>query len=143
MKYFFLQVPSDARYLELIRRFVIDICRVNNIPERETDDIELIVDETASNVVRHAYSQEQTGERRLIELEVEYHETRHEMIFSVADYGKGFSIKRFKSLQKKINERDPGGYGLHIIEKFSDKVEYSIHPNSKNVVTIHKIIKDT
>ncbi len=143
MKHFFLQLPAETRYLELIRRFIIDICQVNNIPTKETDDIELIVDETASNVVRHAYTLPGTDpEKRLIEINVEYYSERHEMIFSIADYGKGFSIKRFKSLAKKFVDRDPGGYGMHIIEKFSDKVEYSIHPNTKNVVTIHKIIKE-
>ena len=112
-----LAVPSDLRYLCVVRRVLESVCRLQGFDEPTTGSIVLANEEACSNIVRHAYEGKPTGRIwitcRLVEggLEIE-----------VVDEGKPFD-------PEQAGVRDPsevrvGGRGLFFIREIMDEVSY-------------------
>lgn len=117
-----LQVPSAKRYLGDVRRFVEAYVLQAGFPPHEVEHLKLAIDEGCTNIIEHAY---QNLENQLIEVILQVDEKavtvtlRHSGIpFDTTQYQRPYDLRA------SINARKGGGWGVYLMTKLMDKVEY-------------------
>lgn len=135
----YLELPAEYENLDYICKFISGIAGSMGFSEQHIYQIELIVDEACSNVIKHAYRNSRHP-KKIIQAGVEKHPEKIEII--IADSGSGFdpaAIKTpdLKEYQKKMIR---GGLGLYLIKHFSDDVQFSIQPGVRNEVKMVKFL---
>ncbi len=129
-------VPSDPRYLCVVRGAIGPLAAAIGWDESECRAIVLAVDECLSNVIRHAYHNRANG---LMELECR--ETADGMEITLLDHGD--APDRSKICAREIGCAEPGGLGTHIIKNVMDKVSYEESPAGNRFVASKQLRKNT
>ena len=119
-------MPSDPRYLRVVRGAIGPLAAVIGWDESECRAIALAVDEALANVIRHAYHNRTDG---LIELECR--ESADGLEITLLDNGD--APDRSKICAREIGCDQPGGLGTHIIKQVMDKVSYEESPARKSL----------
>lgn len=115
-----LRVPAQRENLRVISHFIHGIGHRLVLSDKTIFDLELAVEEAATNVINHAYPSTQKGEISLTAAEVgDFVEV------TVTDWGVPLNpadVKPF-DLNAPVETRIKGGMGLHFINKLMDSVE--------------------
>lgn len=120
-----MKVPAKPEYVGVVRLTISGIANRLGYCYDEIEDIKIAVAEACTNVVNHAY-QEEDGQ---MTVGCGVYEDRLEIM--VADRGKSFSVDNIKetlgpiSTNKPISDLKEGGLGLFLIDTLMDKVEIS------------------
>src|SRR6202049_5074000 len=120
-------MPSDPRYLPVVRGAVGPLAAAMGWDESECRAITLAIDEALANVIRHAYHDRADG---LIELECR--ESAEGLEVTLLD--RGDAPDRSKICAREIGCDQPGGLGTHIIRKVMDSVSYEASPEGNRFV---------
>jgi anti-sigma regulatory factor (Ser/Thr protein kinase) len=128
-------MPSDPRYLPVVRGAIAPLAAVIGWDESECRAITLAVDEALANVIRHAYHSRADG---LIELECR--ESADGLEITLLD--KGDAPDRSKICARELGCDQPGGLGTHIIRKVMDRVSYEVSPDGNRFVA-SKLLRRT
>ena len=120
-------MPSDARYLPVVRGAIAPLAAAIGWDESECRAITLAIDEALANVIRHAYHDRVDG---LIELECR--EIADGLEITLLDNGEG--PDRSKICAREIGCDQPGGLGTHIIKNVMDKVSYEESPEGNRFI---------
>jgi len=132
----FLQIPAQKCFLSAIGQFAKGLFASFEELEDEEQlryDLELIVSEACTNVVRHAYpSQNIPG---TLQLRIFYDQKKIQI--EIVDFGPGFDPEEIED--PNFEEPKEGGMGLFIIKQLSDKIEYQTLENS-NILRLEKKI---
>ncbi len=129
-----LRVGASTNELERIRHFVADHARDFGFDDHDIHDIQLAVDEACTNVIKHAY-QYKTDNQFCVRIG-----TRgNEMLVSIIDNGKPFDPDAYNmpTTQDQLNQKKRSGYGILLIRKLMDNVEYRKR-NSRNEIRMTK-----
>jgi anti-sigma regulatory factor (Ser/Thr protein kinase) len=120
-KRFQLRVESRTANLYQLCDFVTAHAFTAGINEKEISKMKIAVYEACLNVIEHAYH---SRPDEWIELRVRYSSERFMII--IQDNGLSFEMKPPEEydVQEVIDERRSGGFGLHIIRRAMDSVEY-------------------
>jgi len=120
-KKFSLRVESQATNLYRLCDFVTAHAFAAGVSEKDIAKMKIAVYEACLNVIEHAYH---SRADEWIDIHVRY-SPAHFMIV-IQDYGLGFEMKPSKDydVQEVMAERRSGGFGLHIIRRAMDSVEY-------------------
>lgn len=120
-KKFELRVESQATNLYRLCDFVTAHAFAAGVNEKDIAKMKIAVYEASLNVIEHAYH---SRVNEWIDIHVRY-SPAHFMII-IQDYGLGFEMKPPKDydVQEVIDARRSGGFGLHIIRRAMDSVEY-------------------
>jgi anti-sigma regulatory factor (Ser/Thr protein kinase) len=129
-------VPSDPRYLCVVRGAVGTLAAVIGWDESESRAIALAVDEALSNVIRHAYHNRTDG---LIELECR--EIADGLEIALLDNGD--APDRSRICAREIGSEKPGGLGTHIIKQVMDSVSYEASPDGNRLVATKQLRRTT
>ena len=129
-------VPSDPRYLCVVRGAVGTLAGVIGWDESECRAIALAVDEALTNVIRHAYHERTDG---LIQLECR--EIPDGLEISLLDNGD--APDRSKICAREIGCCQPGGLGTHIIKQVMDQFSYEESPQGNRFVASKRLRKTT
>jgi anti-sigma regulatory factor (Ser/Thr protein kinase) len=129
-------VPSDPRYLCVVRGAVGTLASVIGWEESDCRAIALAVDEALTNVIRHAYHNRTDG---LIQLECR--ESADGLEISLLDTGD--APDRSKICAREIGCDQPGGLGTHIIRQVMDKFSYEESPQGNRFVASKRLRKTT
>ncbi len=117
-----LDLPNDGTYLWIARRVGHTLLKDMGVVDLDIADIEFIVGELCTNVVRHAQSLE--NGRFLVMLE--YHADK--VVIIVEDKGVGFPFKDVREAGSARLDRDGserlGGFGLDLVRKMADQIEF-------------------
>ena len=121
-----LDVPEDLAHLKTVRHAVREMLASVGVTQQDRDDVELLVGELATNVVRHANS----GLAYHVEVEVK----QDTVVIIVTDQGQGFirekvalpGTLRAEKLVEGVIERF-GGWGLPMVETLADRVDFLRH----------------
>ncbi|TNF94374.1 MAG: ATP-binding protein [Gammaproteobacteria bacterium] len=104
---------------------------LNNFSEKQSSEIELAVNEAVTNVIEHAYEEDET---RPIIMKLNF--TNDEMIIEILDQGIAAPEKLLQSAKKEFadlpddpNEIDEGGRGLTLMLNLMDEVEIKTDDN--------------
>ena len=130
-----LDLPEDATYIRttrLLSRCLLDDMRVIHAT---IDDVETIVAELCSNVVRHAHAH---GKRFLLTLE--YYKPK--VVITVIDQGQGFVVNDVLPAGTLRPDGSGGvrfgGYGLALLEGLSDKLDFTATDPHGTTVRVEK-----
>jgi anti-sigma regulatory factor (Ser/Thr protein kinase) len=120
-------MPSDPRYLPVVRGVIGPLAAAIGWDESECGAITLAVDEALANIIRHAYHNRADG---LIELECR--ESANGLEIALLD--KGDAADQSKICARELGCDQPGGLGTHIIKKVMDTVSYEVSPEGNRFV---------
>jgi anti-sigma regulatory factor (Ser/Thr protein kinase) len=128
-------MPSDPRYLPVVRGAIGPLAAAIGWDERECGAITLAVDEALTNIIRHAYHSRADG---LIELEC--CESADGLEITLLDNGD--APDRSKICARELGCDQPGGLGTHIIKQVMDSVSYEASPEGNRFVA-SKLLRRT
>ncbi|MDH4099707.1 MAG: ATP-binding protein [Nitrospirota bacterium] len=111
-----ITVPSDPRYLAVIRELTAAMAGAWGMSDAGKDDVKLAVDEACANVIKHAYRGDVSG--RIV---VKY--------FPGASFEVVIEDDGIKARPENIRGRDlddvrPGGLGIHFIKRTFDVFKF-------------------
>jgi len=131
--------PGRYESLSEIRDFVVEIAKIAGFQDFDLYAVELAVDEACSNIIEHAYGEENVGD---IELTCNLIDRGLEII--LRDHGKPFNpaIVPEPNFGLEIDELKPGGAGLFLMRKMMDEVTFDFSKGSGNVLTMIKYRND-
>ena len=110
-----------------VRRFLAD----EGVAEREGEALVLGVDEACSNIIRHAYG----GSPRPISLSCE--RQGDAVCFRLRDFGAPVDPAQFN--RRPLDQVEPGGLGLYLIEHIFDEAVYSPQPLGTELVLVKRL----
>lgn len=126
-----LRVPSDPRFLPLLRAAVTEAAGLAGFGQDDRDRLALAVTEAASNVIRHVYK------GRLDQpIELRLTPRPGELRLEMTDYGRFIDPSRIAS--RPLDEIRPGGLGVHLIRSTMDVVEYNQNRHGGTTLTLVK-----
>lgn len=132
-----MKVPAKAEYVGVVRLTISGIASRMGFTYEDIEDMKIAISEAVTNVVEHAYENEQQGELRI---GFGVYENKIEMM--VADRGESFNFNEVKdrigpmtvmSEIKPVTQMREGGFGLYLINALMDKVEID---NEEGVVVL-------
>lgn len=128
-------LPARLESLALISEFVVAAAQAAELDEHAVWQVQLAVDEAATNIIQYAYDLDQNGQITVeTELNNEY------LTIRLHDSGRGFDPNDVPppDMQSPLEQRQVGGLGLYLMNQLMDEVQFSFDPGSCNVVTLRK-----
>jgi anti-sigma regulatory factor (Ser/Thr protein kinase) len=127
-------VANDRREIARLNRLVEEFGRAARLDEDDTTDINLLLDEFVSNVIKYGYDDKSEHQ---IQVTVEL-DGRH-LTIRIQDDGKAFNPLEAPEpdLDLPIEERPIGGLGILIARTLADSLEYR-REGGRNVLTMQK-----
>jgi len=125
------EIKSDLSELAGVREFVRRVCDASPLDEDATDQFELAMSETATNIVRHGYRGRTDGRIRILA------DTFGDRVV-MRLYHWGVAFEPGPRELPRVDTYQEGGYGLYIIEQTVDEVRYSREPSGRNCVLLAK-----
>ncbi len=114
-----LFLPRDTRYVSVMRRVAQCLLTGLALPKEDVEDIELVLSEACTNVVRHA----EGTDRYSVNLQIDARECAIEIV----DWGPGFGADFQTSAAGTAlsGEADETGRGLHLMRTLVDDLQFS------------------
>ena len=132
-----LKVESSAANLYAICDFVTDYATRAGFDVKEVGKIKIAVYEASLNVIEHAYH---SNPDNWIDVWIEYNADMFKII--IQDYGvgfEGFSEQKY-DVMSAMDGRKTGGFGLYIISRSMDQLDYRPDPKHGNRLTMIKFL---
>ncbi len=133
-----LDLPGDGTFLRIARRIGHTLLGDLGVIDRDIADIEFIVGELCTNVVRHAQA---VGDGRFL-LTLEYHADRVAII--VEDKGVGFSLQDIREVGAARPDQDGserlGGFGLQLVRQMADHITFKSSDDHGTTVSAEKAL---
>jgi serine/threonine-protein kinase RsbW len=100
--------------------------------------VQLAVDEAATNIIQHGYAADQIGE-----IELSWYVEGQDLIVTLRDYGRRFNPHDVPppDLVSPLEERQPGGLGLYLMGRLMDDVAFSFDDEKGNLLTMTKRLR--
>ncbi len=124
-------LPSDPKYLPLVRALVEQSAEVAGFSADECQRIALGVTEGITNVMRHGYG---GCTHRRIDLLL--HAPTGTFRIDIRDYGRFVDPDRIRS--RPLEAVRPGGLGVHLMKATMDSVEYKRNDHGGTTLTLIK-----
>ncbi|GAA2211563.1 hypothetical protein GCM10009850_070230 [Nonomuraea monospora] len=124
-----LRLPRDAASVPLIRQMLDGTLRSLGVEPQVRDDIELMLTEACSNVIRHAAPSDDYT------VSASVHD--HLCVIKVVDNGDGFD-------PREVAEPEPGaehGRGLQIMRALADDIRFTNRREHGSVVCLEKRLR--
>jgi anti-sigma regulatory factor (Ser/Thr protein kinase) len=119
-------LPSDPRFLALMRTTVAELGLACGLPDRDCRGLSLAVDEALANIIRHAYRGE--VDRRI---EVDCRVWPDHLEITLLDQGDPPDSAR---LERELPDHEAlSGRGMHLIRTIMDEVCYEQVPGGNQV----------
>jgi len=127
-----LTVSSRTENLSRIADFVHRVAEAWGLSERETYAISMAVDEACTNVMQHAYGEEEGP------IEITFRREGDDYTVVIRDQGRPFdpSAVPEPDLEAPLEEREIGGLGLFFMRQLMDSVRFEFDPEQGNVLTM-------
>ena len=130
-----LDLPEDAAYIRTTRHLSRCLLEDINVTTAIINDVENIVGELCSNVIRHAESKSTH-----FKVTLEYYEPK--VVITVKDTGKGFVMGIVPAVGSSrpdgFGGERTGGYGLSMLEGLSDKLDFTETDPQGTTVRVEK-----
>ncbi|GAA3796544.1 hypothetical protein GCM10022226_14820 [Sphaerisporangium flaviroseum] len=126
-----LRLPRDAASVSVTRQILGAELEVLGVEQQIKEDIQLMLSEACSNVIRHASeTDEYTVSAQLV---------ADKFVITVVDTGSGFDAE-------KVQARSPlaeHGRGLQIMRALADDVRFINRPRQGAIVCLEKMLRFT
>lgn len=133
-----IRVNSKVENLYEICDFVLEMAKKAGYDIRERGKIKVTVYEACLNVIEHAYF---SNPEHWIDVRVGYNQEK--LIIIIQDWGESFNFDPSKSydVEQAVKDRRTGGFGLHIIRRSVDEINYLSDPEQGNRLILVKYLK--
>jgi len=133
-----LTVPATLESLAQISAFVNQASQRAGLDDHTAWQVELAVDEAATNIIQHGYAPDHPG---IIELTWRIEDNR--LVITLRDYGRRFNPDDVPppDVSSPLEERQPGGLGLYLMNQLMDQVRFDFDDNNGNLLTMVKYIQ--
>ncbi len=125
-----LTIPSSTRFLEDARQFVETHAQEAEFADTAVEQFKIAVDEACTNIIEHAYK---GNEDHHIDITIIIDTDRFTV--RIRDEGESFDPTSYKepNLMELAKKRRAGGFGVHIMRRLMDRVEYRTRGNVNEV----------
>lgn len=132
-----LTVPATLDSLAMISAFVTDATTRAGLDEHAAWQVELAVDEAATNIIQHGYDVEDSGV-----IELSWRIESGELVVALRDYGRRFDPDEVPApdISSPLEERQAGGLGLYLMNRLMDRVQFDFDAAQGNLLTMVKHI---
>jgi anti-sigma regulatory factor (Ser/Thr protein kinase) len=115
-------VAPDLSTIPPLIEWVEARCQEGGLSGELTFKLMLAIEEAATNVVSYAFAEMPPPHR----IQIRIHIDDNRCIVEVIDNGRPFdpSAEPPPDLTGPLEERDPGGLGIHLIRNMADRIEY-------------------
>ncbi len=129
-----LVLKNNLAELERLAAEVSAWCGRQALSEEVDYQVNLVLDEVVSNVIRHGYR-----DKRQHEIRVDLDFLDGELTIQVEDDGVHFSPLQVSppDISKPINERPVGGLGIYMVRQIMDSLDYR-RENGRNSLVMKK-----
>jgi anti-anti-sigma factor len=133
-----LTVSSSLEALGEISDFVVQCARAAGLDDHAVWEVQLAVDEAATNIILHAYGDHDLEGPIMVRAELK----DGEFIVYLQDKGMRFDPAAVPKpdLTSPVEERTTGGLGLYLMRKLMDRVEFEFDSAGTNMLTMAKRI---
>ena len=142
---FVLETPGHESYLAPIRAIVADLARTVGFDDQEIAKIEIAVGEACTNVVKHAYApgEEWCWRHRDPQIRLQVRSENDRLVIEINDHGQRFDFASYRptEIDHRLREMNATGYGIAIIRRFMDEVQYSSNDQTGNTLRMVKYLK--
>jgi serine/threonine-protein kinase RsbW len=131
-----LDVDADLNNLATIRQFVRRVATAAGLDRASADDLVLAVDEAVANIITHGY-----GKNGSSPIEVEAVPGNGAVTVHVRDRAPQYNPLEETAapkLESPLKRRPPGGFGVYLIRKNTDRVEYRAREGGGNELIMVK-----
>lgn len=128
---FQITMPSDGKYLHLVRAVVDGAARRLGFSAEDLHTIALAVTEAVTNVIRHVYDNA-TDQR----IDLTLHPSSRTLRLEITDYGTYVDPATIAS--RPLEDVRPGGLGVHLIKSTMDEVAYQRNEHGGTTLTLVK-----
>lgn len=134
-----IRVHSKADNLYKICDFVLERAEEAGFDERERGKIKVTVYEACLNVVEHAYF---SNPEHVIVVYVGHDDEKFSIV--IQDWGESFEFDPSLAydVEQAVKDRRTGGFGLHIIKRTVDEIQYLSDESNGNRLILIKYISD-
>lgn len=117
-----LSISASTENLSDVRSFIDVHAKDHGFSSKTIQDVRLAVDEAVTNIIKHAYSNDNS---KIIDVELLFFENK--LCVQLIDSGKNFKFETYKipDIKEQIKRRKRGGMGVYMIHSLMDKVSYS------------------
>ena len=130
-----ITVPSDPKYLSLIRDMTARMGALSGIEGTVIDTLKLAIDEACANVIKHTYKGD-TGNN----ISIQYRITEETFEAVIEDGGEKVSPELLKG--RDLDDVRPGGLGIHFIRRAFDVAAYDEKKKKGNRLRLIKYLKE-
>lgn len=133
-----LTIPSSTRYLEQVRRFVEAHTVAAGFNSESVEQFKVAVDEACTNVIKHAYHGNESQE-----VTIRIIVDKDRCTVCIQDKGHAFRPQEYEEpdIFDLAKRRQAGGFGVHIMRRLMDHVEYASQGRT-NEVRLTKYLKN-
>lgn len=134
-----LSIQNRIENLNKVAGFVEEFGEENNLDNKTSFELNLILDELVTNIISYAY--EDKNEHTI---EITMEKSDNTINIQSIDDGKEFNPlnKEEVNIDAAIDERKVGGLGIHIVKQKTDEIHYE-RKGSKNILNLIKKIKES
>jgi len=130
-EYVTLSVPSDPRYLRIVRDFLTSFLNDLGFNALDCMGIVLAVNEAYANVIQHCYRGDTTQRVDLTLLIVP-----QLLTIEMRDYGGKMDLSCIEA--RDLDDVRPGGVGTHLMRAIMDEVTYDVSSDTGTVLRMSK-----
>lgn len=132
-----LTVPATLDSLASISEFVTDATARAGLDEHAAWQVQLAVDEAATNIIQHGYGPDTRGD-----IELSWRIEGAHLVVMLRDQGRSFDPSEIPppDIESPLEERQAGGLGLFLMGKLMDDVRFEFDGQRGNLLTMTKRI---
>jgi anti-sigma regulatory factor (Ser/Thr protein kinase) len=135
-----LHLKNDVEEIGRMVQEVAAWCHRLALPEDSEFEIDLVLDELVSNVIRHGLKD---SKEHFIDVNVSC--DGHDLILQVEDDGVPFNPldSPTPDINQPIEERGIGGLGIHLVRQIMDQLSYERRGGKNYIFVRKKLIKES
>jgi serine/threonine-protein kinase RsbW len=130
-----ITVPATLDSLAKISEFITDATARSGLDDHSAWQVQLAVDEAATNIIQHGYEQHARGD-----IELGWRMEGDLFVVMLRDRGRRFDPDGVPApdITSPLEERQAGGLGLYLMNKLMDRVTFDFDDANGNVLTMSK-----
>jgi serine/threonine-protein kinase RsbW len=132
-----ITVPATLESLARVSDFISDATARAGLDDHAAWQVQLAVDEAATNIIQHAYAASQPGN-----IELSWRVNGVEFAVTLRDRGRRFNPADVPppDITAPLEERQSGGLGIYLMSRLMDNVSFGYDEQHGNTLTMTKRI---
>lgn len=133
---YIIEIPASTVHLGQVRSEVGRLASGFGFSEKDVQEIQLAVDEACTNVIKHAYKNDDSHS-----LNVVISGERDTFSITINHSGIPFDESKYHEpvIRDQIKQRKKGGVGVYLIKKLMDHVEYHSSDNHNEILMLKRL----